>query len=117
MKFFKKDDLTSWQVHEPNNNQGNIHFRDHFFLYVDNPQLLTIILKKFCRSSTPRFIWNFLFVLNKLIQSHFTFFFLQFQFNNIKKSMFCSLYNFCFHGIIFVEYVKANLSRKMIGQK
>ena len=93
MTLFKKDDLTSWQVHEPNNNQDNIHFRVHFFLYVDNPQLLTIIMKKFSRSSTPRFIWNVLFVLNKLIQSDFTFFFAQFQFNNIKKSIFLFPWN------------------------
>ena len=46
MKFFKKDYLTSWQVHEPNNNQDNIHFSVQFFLYVDNSQVLTIILKK-----------------------------------------------------------------------
>ena len=44
--IFQKDYLTSWQVHEPNNNQDNIYFRCHFFLYVENSQVLTIILKK-----------------------------------------------------------------------
>ena len=73
--ILQKYNDTSWQVHEPNNNQDNIHFSVHFFLYVDNPLVSIIILKKLCHSSTPRFIWKFLFVLNKLIQLHFTFFF------------------------------------------
>ena len=46
MEFFKKDYLTSRQIHEPNN-QDKIHFRVHFFLYVDNSQVLTTILKKY----------------------------------------------------------------------
>ena len=45
MEFSKKDYLTSWQVHEPNNNRDNIHFTIHIFLYIDNSQILTVILK------------------------------------------------------------------------